>query len=49
MLELVAAAVAAAVSEVKVEDRKKGQVADVAIAEGVGVEAGCCRCFCCCF
>ena len=47
MLELVAAAVAGAVSEVK--KRKKGQVANVAIAEGVGVEAGCCRCFCCCF
>ena len=47
MWDLVAAAVAAAVSEVK--KKKKGQVADVAIAEGVGVGADCCRLFCCCF
>ena len=36
--------VAAAVSKVK--ERKKGQVADVAIAKDVGVGAGCC---CCCY
>ena len=45
MLELVAAAAVDPVSEVKVKERRKGQIADVAIAEGVEVGAGCC-CYC---
>ena len=44
MLEPVAAAAAAAVSEGGVRERKQGQVAEVAIAEVVGVRAGCCYC-----
>ena len=50
VLELVVAAASAdAVTEVKVMETKKGQVADVAIAEGASVGAGCCCCCCCCF
>ena len=47
MLELVAAT-AATFSEREVNERKERQVADVAIAEGVDVRAGCCCCCCCC-